>query len=692
MDDHSHSRAGKKTAPGVVTRSPNSVLNCDVAIIGAGFAGSLLAAVLGKKGLSPIVIDLHDVYPYDFRCEKFSEDQIAALRELDVLDGFRTPELFGSDAGNLTAKGLRYDHMVNALRAQWSENVRFVAGKVTALRRDRYSQTLKLGDGNEIEARLTILATGPGEKLRADLGLKRQVLSADHSLCIGFSLLPEGGKTFDFNGLVHHGEKPGDGIGYASLFRIKDVMRVNLFLYDAVKSERVRGFREDPVTALGQALPRLKARLGKATLSGDVEMRVTDLYDVEASALEGVVLIGDARRTSCPASGTGISRVISDVKHLANAYAPQWLTEAGSPPVFYSDDALRALDARSHQRSLNGRELATNTGLIWRLRRLAHKIRSAMQARVTSKTPDAVEHFYSGDAVRVRSAVEILSTLDMDGKLEGLPFMPEMVALIGAQARVQRRADRTCVEGFGLRGMKDAVFLEKARCDGSAHDGCQRDCLMFWKDAWLAPADTSVAPSPRAEEAARQRLLELATRNEGGGFVCQSTELNRATHSISKMHAGELLSEVRTGEMSPAGFANIVYRAIINKVRALFKLPEMGILTGEAGRKSKGDLDLQPGEWVRIRDSEAIRKSLSPKARNLGLSFEPEMSRLIGEVRQVDTIVERMVHEETGQMVRLERTVTLKDTYCLGLCTKACPRSNPLFWREVWLERVAAPK
>ena len=38
-----------------------------------------------------------------------------------------------------------------------------------------------------------------------------------------------------------------------------------------------------------------------------------------------------------------------------------------------------------------------------------------------------------------------------------------------------------------MRSMKNAVFLEGLRCDGSAHGGCQRGCLFFWKEAWLKP-------------------------------------------------------------------------------------------------------------------------------------------------------------------------------------------------------------
>ena len=29
------------------------------------------------------------------------------------------------------------------------------------------------------------------------------------------------------------------------------------------------------------------------------------------------------------------------------------------------------------------------------------------------------------------------------------------------------------------------MLLEDLRCDGSAHDGCQAECRVFWKEAWL---------------------------------------------------------------------------------------------------------------------------------------------------------------------------------------------------------------
>ena len=44
----------------------------DIAIIGGGLAGSTAAAMLGRAGISAVLIDPHPAYPPDFRVEKLS--------------------------------------------------------------------------------------------------------------------------------------------------------------------------------------------------------------------------------------------------------------------------------------------------------------------------------------------------------------------------------------------------------------------------------------------------------------------------------------------------------------------------------------------------------------------------------------------------------------------------------------------
>ena len=91
-----------------------------------------------------------------------------------------------------------------------------------------------------------------------------------------------------------------------------------------------------------------------------------------------------------------------------------------------------------------------------------------------------------------------------DGTLDGLPFMPEMLKYCGRTLPVAQRADTTCAGAGVVRRMHDTVHLQRVRCDGSAHDGCQAACLMFWKEAWLE----------RAEDAAVKRPSALTTEDE----------------------------------------------------------------------------------------------------------------------------------------------------------------------------------
>src|SRR5215469_7953904 len=101
-----------------------------------------------------------------------------------------------------------------------------------------------------------------------------------------------------------------------------------------------------------------------------------------------------------------------------------------------------------------------------------------------------------GDWVEVRSKEEILRTLDSNGRLDGMPFMPEMLAFCGQRFPVYKSAHKTCDTVFPVRGrrLEDAVHLD-TRCDGSAHGGCQASCLIFWKKAWLKPVHADGRPA-----------------------------------------------------------------------------------------------------------------------------------------------------------------------------------------------------
>ena len=78
--------------------------------------------------------------------------------------------------------------------------------------------------------------------------------------------------------------------------------------------------------------------------------------------------------------------------------------------------------------------------------------------------------YRSGDWVEVRTKEEILQTLDGNGRLDELPFMPSMFQFCGRRFRVFKRAHKTCdtVNDYKGRRMNNTVHLDGVRCDGKA--------------------------------------------------------------------------------------------------------------------------------------------------------------------------------------------------------------------------------
>ena len=68
----------------------------------------------------------------------------------------------------------------------------------------------------------------------------------------------------------------------------------------------------------------------------------------------------------------------------------------------------------------------------------------------------------AGEWVVVRTREEILATLDADGMLDGMPFMPEMLTHCGRRLQVFRRADKTCdtISKTGNRRLERTVHLD----------------------------------------------------------------------------------------------------------------------------------------------------------------------------------------------------------------------------------------
>lgn len=339
----------------------------------------------------------------------------------------------------------------------------------------------------------------------------------------------------------------------------------------------------------------------------------------------------------------------------------------------------------------------------------------------------------AGDWVEVRSKEEILRTLDRDGRLEKLPFMPQMFQYCGRRFRVYKRAHKTCdtINFAGGRKLSDGIHLENLRCDGSAFGGCQAACLVFWKEAWLKPVDSASSNEPiplRATMANGKGCTEsdvlAGTRAKsqpisgGPRYSCQATELLEATTPLPWWDVRQYLEDYSSGN---AGgwrlFVGFVYVAVFScyhytrrlgltrlsvgvsrvydRVQRLYggvPFPRYrgSIPTGQPAPTIK--LDLQPGELIRVRSYEEILKTLDTDNKNRGLYFDAEMVPYCGHTFKVRSRVTTFVNEKTGLINSLRGPAVILDKVCCNSrysdCRMHCPRAVYPWWREIWLERV----
>ncbi len=311
-----------------------------------------------------------------------------------------------------------------------------------------------------------------------------------------------------------------------------------------------------------------------------------------------------------------------------------------------------------------------------------------MTVRDCSRDNAVTAKLMPGDLVEVRSPAEILLTLDEKGRLESLPFMPEMLKFCGQRFRLSRRALKTCVDDQDVRQLDSTVFLEEVRCDGSGHGGCGRACLIFWKEAWLKPVDGVIAQNGlQAPKVTQADLVSLAMRN--GEFFCQSSEIVQASRPLPWWQVKQYLWDLKYNQISYRDFLHSLFIAVYNKFAHHGRFRSWGLVTGNGDDAApRQSLNLKPGELVRVKSLAEIKSTLDATGKNRSLLFAPSMKDFCGQVLRVRDRVENIVLEGTSRQRTLKDTVLLEGATCDGLCHRMCPRQSFLFWRECWLERA----
>ena len=308
----------------------------------------------------------------------------------------------------------------------------------------------------------------------------------------------------------------------------------------------------------------------------------------------------------------------------------------------------------------------------------------------------------AGDLVVVRTPREIVSTLDPNGTLNGLPLMPEMLEFCGKRFRVLNRVVQATIDGAFLghhnesfvREFRnnDVVVLQGVRCSGAEHGGCQRGCAIFWKEAWLEKVGDGDHDCALERDAPREDLGELrsilTTRTQSGKYFCQSSEFLKATVHLSTLpRFKKCFSAVAAGNISSWGMLKRIHVWMWWKARTK--------LIGQHARGNRKKtptefLGLEPGDIVEVKSLKEIIETLDKDGRNRGLHFSPDQRSFCGGRYRVRSRADNFVAEARGEMKHFQNTVMLEDVLCDSACFAfgGCYRADLLYWREIWLRRV----
>jgi hypothetical protein len=298
-----------------------------------------------------------------------------------------------------------------------------------------------------------------------------------------------------------------------------------------------------------------------------------------------------------------------------------------------------------------------------------------------------------------------------------MPFMPEMLRFAGQRFQVTASAHKTCdtARRTGGRRLRQAVHLADLRCDGSAHGGCQAECLLFWKTSWLKPV-AGVPPTSPDSAPLLGTLLEQNTGalQENGKirYRCQALRLFDATEPLAWWDIRQYWQDVSSGNVRlsyalstlflswvfnlrrlPFGYRANVW--IYGKVHQLVRGQPDPHLHGTipTGQPTPDErLHLQVGEVVEIRSKAEIEKTVNGENRNRGLNLDEEMTTFCGGRYRVTTRVNRIINEQTGEMTEFNNPcIVLDGVVCKGeyaAMRLMCPRRITAYWREIWLKRV----
>lgn len=346
----------------------------EVIIVGAGPAGSTLAAFLGRRGISTLLLD-KDGFPRDKVCgEYMSPETSATLERSGVLDrveasphrklrgilvhsydGTRSRGSYRTIAGHAPHRpyGL-------AIRREIFDEILFRHAvshpSVTAIQGFRVDDLLREGDQ-------VVGVRGPQGQYRARIVVGADGVRSVVARCLGLSEFAQDLQKFAmagyWSGMEHedYGELHMGHPGYFALAPVdRDLVNIN-FVVDKSAAVEARGDVEGFYRRHLQANPRLAPRLKGATLVGKVRATGPMARRCHGATAPGALLIGDAAEFVDPFTGEGLFIAMRSAELAAPVIAEALATRRVDGPMLDRFQAVR------------NEEFAEKYKLCWRLQK-----------------------------------------------------------------------------------------------------------------------------------------------------------------------------------------------------------------------------------------------------------------------------------------------------------------------------------
>jgi len=308
----------------------------DVAIVGAGPAGSTLAALLAARGLAVALID-RDAFPRDKLCGEFLSYDALPIAEMLGIDLSRTPEIahcrivsrhrtYEFDFPH-AARGVSRLYLDDTLhRRAVAAGARAITSPATHVARDRV-----ITEQGEIRARVVAGAWGRWGRFDQQLGRKfvrdrshRNFGFKRHYVGTGFSL------SIDLYSFRR---------GYLGVSPVEEGITNICGLVHATRIAHLKGRWDAFIEMIRAEEPRLEAMYARHEPAQDAFLSSEPvIFRGRSAVVDGIFMIGDASGVIDPLTGNGMAMAMQS----ALVAAPFVLSECGGKAAAFEYQSKHA--------------------------------------------------------------------------------------------------------------------------------------------------------------------------------------------------------------------------------------------------------------------------------------------------------------------------------------------------------------